>query len=143
MRTWNTSWRHSHSVNDRRGAPRREAHLEARLMFSLSLLDEKPGAESPQASTVFIGHTRNLSETGLALVLYTIRLEDRHLNILDGALRILLDLPTGPVQIHAVTVRCERLDENEAESGYLVGVRITKMSDGEWVRLVNYLRALR
>jgi hypothetical protein len=67
----------------------------------------------------------------------------QYLNVVGNPLHIMLELPDGTVRIRATPVRCERLDEKERETGYLVGVRITEMNDSEWVRLVQYVRTLR
>jgi hypothetical protein len=89
------------------------------------------------------GYTRNLSETGLALVAPSLRFGGHYLNVVGSPLHLMLELPNGTVHIRATPVRCERLEENESETGYLIGVRITEMNDGEWVRLVQYVRTLR
>lgn len=139
QRALHSPWQPSNVVNERRSAPRHETQLEARLLFSVSLLDAKPGPSGAQSPLTLVGYTRNISETGLALIIPSIRIGDKYLNVVNSQLRILLDLPIGPIQIHATPVRCERLDEK----GYLLGVRITKMNDSEWVRLVKYLYMLR
>jgi hypothetical protein len=108
-------------------------------MFSLSL----QGAEERAASlpSLLAGYTRNLSETGLALVVPSLHFGGHYLNVVGSTLHIMLELPTGTVPIRATPVRCERLDGKE--TGYLIGVRITEMNDSEWVRLVQYVRSLR
>lgn len=145
MRASRQAWQHSHIAgeSERRSAPRCEAHLEARLLFSLSL----QGTEGHDSATVLPslleGYTRNLSETGLALVVPSLHFGGRYLNVVGSTLHVMLELPTGTVRIRATPVRCERLGEKEGETGYLVGVRITEMNDSEWVRLVQYVRRLR
>jgi PilZ domain len=86
------------------------------------------------------GYTRNLSETGLAIVVPSLHFGGRYLNVVGSPLHIQLALPQGRVRIRATPVRCERLEDEE---GYLIGVRITEMNDSEWVKLVQYVRALR
>jgi len=89
------------------------------------------------------GYTRSLSETGLALIVPSLYFGGHYLNVVGSTLHIMLELPTGTVPIRATPVRCEKLDDKEGETGYLIGVRITEMNDSEWVRLVQYVRTLR
>jgi hypothetical protein len=143
------AWQHSQgataaaaaTTGERRGAPRCAAYLESRLLFSLSLEDKEDGAEAATLPAILEGYTRNLSETGLALVVPSLNLGGRYLNLVGSPLHIMLELPAGRVRIRATPVRCERLDGKE--EGYLIGLCITEMNDSEWVRLVQYVRALR
>lgn len=128
-------------MSERRSAPRCEAHLEARLLFSLSL--RGTGERAAAFPSLLEGYTRNLSETGLALIVPSLHFGGQYLNVVGSTLHICLELPGGNVPIRATPVRCERLDDNGRETGYLIGVRITEMNDSEWVRLVQYVRALR
>ena len=144
MRALQQAWRHNPSAaaeNERRGVPRCEARMEARLHFSLSIEEGENQPLGATLPTLLEGYTRNLSETGLALIVPTLYLGGRYLNLVGGPLHILLELPTGRVRIRATPVRCERLDGEE--EGYMVGLCITEMDDGEWVRLVQYVRTLR
>ncbi|HEX8144730.1 MAG TPA: PilZ domain-containing protein [Pyrinomonadaceae bacterium] len=143
MRALQQASRHSHSAKtkERRSAPRCEAQLDARLLFSLSLQ-----ATEGRVATLpphLEGYTRNLSETGLALVVPSLLFGGHYLNVVGSPLHIMLELPDGTVRIRATPLRCERLKDEESETGYLVGVRITEMNDSEWVRLVQYVRTLR
>ena len=142
MRALQPAWQHSPSAaaaHERRSAPRCEAYLEARLLFSLSSQAATVGDSA--LPSPLEGHTRNLSETGLAIVVPSLRFGGHYLNLVGSPLHIQLELPTARVSIRATPVRCERLDEEE--EGYLVGVRITEMNDSEWVKLVQYVRKLR
>ncbi|HEX8097209.1 MAG TPA: PilZ domain-containing protein [Pyrinomonadaceae bacterium] len=137
----NQTWQ-PRDFSERRGAPRTRAELEARLAFSV-YAQGGPSQATERDRQQVAGHTRNISETGLALVVPSIRCGGQFFNVVGQELDITLELPTEPVQVQASTVRCERLDGRGAEKGYLVGVRITEMSDKEWVRLVQYVRSLR
>ncbi|HEY6189041.1 MAG TPA: PilZ domain-containing protein [Pyrinomonadaceae bacterium] len=145
MRALQQAWLHSPRAgeSERRSAPRCDAHLEARLLFSLSLQGTDEGERATVLPSLLEGHTRNLSETGLALVVPSLHFGGRYLNVVGSTLHVMLELPTGTVRIRATPVRCERLGEKDEETGYLVGVRITEMNDSEWVKLVQYVRRLR
>ena len=60
----------------------------------------------------------------------------------EGTMRIELDLPDGPLELHATPVRYEQIDEGDTERGYLIGARITSMSDADRERFRAYLRTL-
>ena len=91
-------------------------------------------------SSELIGETVNLSETGVAISVSSRHIDHRYLNIVGCKLDLTLDLPTGPVQMQVTTKWCRLLEEETAER-YVMGMRITKMSDDEWVALVRYVHA--
>lgn len=122
-------------LGNRRHAP----HYRARLGLAVSLLDAKPRAY-PSALE---GHTRDLSASGLGVILPAIRIGERYLTGDTHMLRITLRLPAASVQIHGTPVRYERLGEEDADTGYLVGVRIKEMSDRDRAVFEEYLRTIR
>lgn len=121
-------------IRDRRRAER----LQVSLPFTISLVDER-SSRRPQATD---GHTLDISNSGLALVLSVIRIGDRYLAGENPRLRIKLELPVGPVEIQATSVRYERLDEENSETGYLIGVSITEMSESDRARYDEYISSL-
>jgi hypothetical protein len=125
-------------IGNRRRAPR----YKLRLPLSISLLDVRSSANGARArSPALEGHTRDLSETGLAIILPAIRIGENYLMGEGRTLRVVLELPTAPVEMKVVPVRYERLDESEAEKGYLIGLSINEMSDQDRERFVEYLRS--
>jgi hypothetical protein len=121
-------------VGNRRRAPR----LRVRLPVFVSLLDATPGA--PPAAGV-AGHTRDLSESGLGVVLPVIRVGDRYL-VGDGVtLRLTLKLPTVSARLYGTPVRYERLEEGHADAGFIIGIRLTEDSDR--TLLSDYLKSLK
>ena len=118
-------------IGDRRRAPRRRL----RLPFSLSLLDAPPNANGARRrSPTLEGYTRDVSATGLALILPAIRIGEHYLIGEGRNLRLIIEFPTGPLQVDVTPVRYERLGEDETEKGYLVGVQIIEMSDQDRAR---------
>ncbi|MEO6390610.1 MAG: PilZ domain-containing protein [Pyrinomonadaceae bacterium] len=86
------------------------------------------------------GYTCDLSETGLSLVMPSIRIGGYYLTGDGCSLLIKLDLPGGEVQMQAVAQRYERIQEN-LETKYLIGARITEISNENRQRFVSYLQA--
>ena len=144
MKAWMQSWRPSNFIDDfeggRRQAPRCEVRLKVALRFSLSPLAAEANSSTPQLSEM-IGETLNLSETGLAVAVPSNHIDHRYLNIVGCTLHLTLELPDEPVQMHATPKWCEWRLEDERVRSYLIGLRITEMSDEEWVRLVRYIHA--
>ena len=140
---------HDRSDGDERRATRYGAQLDARLLFHISIEPGtarsnggEPDGGAPHTLRL-VGHTRNISETGLAFIVPTLRIGDRFAHVIGSQLRITLYLPSGHVEIRATPVRYEQLPPGDPERGYLIGVRIVEMSDDEWVRMVGYVRSLR
>jgi c-di-GMP-binding flagellar brake protein YcgR len=111
---------------------------QPRLPFSLTMLDQSKGKGARHVMKVN-GFTRNISETGLALLVPGIRKGDHHLAATNRRLLIVLELPNGSIRLQAKPVRYERL---RSENGYLVGARIISMSDDDRVRFRRYLYRL-
>ena len=124
-------------VGNRRRAPRRCV----RLAVFVSLLDSAPGA--PPAGGV-AGHTYDLSESGLGIVIPAIRLGDRYL-VGDGVtLRLTLKLGEQSARLYGTPVRYERLDEGQdgqTDPGFLLGIRLNE--DGDRALLADYLKSLK
>jgi hypothetical protein len=120
-------------VADRRRAPRHRVRLPALV----ALLDAS-GAQPANVS----GHTRDVSEDGVALVLPGIRVGDRYLVGDTVSLRVTLRLPDKNVRLYGKPVRYERLDEPQHEDkGFMIGVRLDQTSDH--ALLVEYLKTLK
>lgn len=124
-------------VRSLRQAPR----YGPRLPFTLSLLDPQADRASRMALTLN-GYTRNVSETGMALVVPAIRKGDHHLAARNRCLLIVLALPTGTIRFQASPIRYERLKRGAGEGGYLIGVRIISMNDEDKLRFLKYINRL-
>lgn len=69
-----------------------------------------------------------------------IHIDGHYLTESGSTLLVLLELPDGPILIHAVAVRYDRLDEDSAEMNYLIGMRIVEMSKQDRARLLTFLK---
>jgi hypothetical protein len=128
-------------VGNRRQSPRLKTKLP--LTVSIAGRQTKAAATGARRAPVLSGHTRDLSATGLAFILPSILLGEQHLTGEGRTLHISLELPAGPIMIQAVPARYERLEEEATEKLYLIGARITKMSDEDRARFEEYLKLLR
>jgi hypothetical protein len=138
-------------LGNRREAERYEVELEAevegqigaRLLLSVALAQPQEKPADALRPSKLIGSTRNVSETGLAIVLSSLRLGSTLITEENCALRIVLDIyPDGLVEMDAVAVHHRRFEEKEADAGYLIGVQITEMSESDRARYLDYLGRL-
>lgn len=123
------------------GNRRRARRYRVSMTASISLVDVKQVAESAIARRTpkIEGHTRDLSSTGVALIVPTIRVGEYYLTGEGRRLLVTLQHPMGPLSIRVTPVRYEQLDEGDTETGYLIGTHITEMSDEDRARFNAYL----
>jgi len=124
---------------ERRGAVRHKLQRAARLLYVLAL----PEAESDlKGAPPLIGHTRDLSVTGLSLVVPALRASDREFYGKKDTLHITLSLPTHNLEIRAIPVRYQWLDEYSGIKSYLIGAHIVDMSNEDRALFNRYLEML-
>lgn len=127
-------WEIVGNMSNKRRSPRQPVHLPCKI----SLHDPDLSAES--ASRALIGHTRDASVGGLAIVV-----PDAHIGAQDLArselLHITLALPTEQVDVYATPVHYERVHEGGTEA-YLIGARLSDASSHARARFVKYLHTL-
>jgi len=126
------------NYEDRRQSPRLDANLEARLEFSVLLREAEDSEGGVQHLRAVAGHTVNISKAGLAVMLYAQNIDEQYLLGAEGSMAIELDLPNGlSIEIQATPVRYEKRDE-----GYLIGARISEMSERDRGLFLEYLSEL-
>ncbi|MDT4897497.1 MAG: hypothetical protein QOH25_2574 [Acidobacteriota bacterium] len=129
-------------VGNRRRAPRYLTHLEAGLALSVSLPIAKAAAKGAGQLLKLAGYTRDVSATGLALIVPTIRIGGQYITGENRPLEIMLKLPTGQIRVKATSVRYAPLEEEGTDTGYLIGVAIVWMSDEDRTHFNAYLKTL-
>lgn len=129
-------------VGNRRRAPRFKTHLEVGLAISVSVPGAKNGAKGE--SLRLAGYTRDISATGLALIVPAIRIGGNYITGENRTLEIMLKLPNGTVKMFGKPVRYTSLDEDDAtDTGYLVGIHIESMSEGDRARFNEYIEKMK
>jgi hypothetical protein len=130
-------------VGDRRRSPRRGARFAARVPAAVTLLEMGGGhaAGAPQAPSA-AGETRDLGPSGLTLRLGRIRVGGQYLTDGEHHLGVRLELPAGEVSLIAKAVRFEQPSEGAGEPGYLLGLRILTVREGDAELYSAYLRTL-
>lgn len=122
-------------IGNRRGGKR----VQARLSFNLSLSDPRLNSNGSRRLPALDGHTLDVSNTGLALVVPAIRIGEHYLAGADRKLHVRLELPSGPVEMNLAPVRYESLEDSSEETGYLIGARILEMSDADRASFEKYV----
>jgi c-di-GMP-binding flagellar brake protein YcgR len=125
-------------IKDRRHAERRHV----RLPISASFIEKTKKLNSRRPLTTLKGYTHDISGDGMAIVVPSIHIEGHYLVGEGRTLVVELQLPDGPVEVKVVPVRYERLDEDETATGYMIGSRITEMSDPDRKRFMAYIGTL-
>ena len=122
-------------VKDRRRAPR----FRTRLLFSISVSRNSKTNGSLSRERILKGHTKDISVSGLGLMLPQVHLDGHHLATEGRELHLTLELPGGVIPITVVPARYEHLDESELGCGYLIGVRILEISDEDRSRMESFI----
>ena len=86
--------------------------------------------------------TRDLSETGIGVVADTIYVGYTCIVDEGRPLRLRLVLPAGEIELQTTAAHYLRLDREGAEPSYLIGLRITSMSDDAHRLYQQYLEEL-
>jgi DNA-binding response OmpR family regulator len=128
---------------ERRSAERHKHQRAARLLYKLAMSDSNPNVKGAELSTTLIGHTRDLSVTGLSLVVPGLRGSDREFFGKKEIMHITLSLPDQNLHIQAIPVRYQWLDDYAGIKSYLVGAHIVHMSDDDRAHFNRYLEMLR
>jgi hypothetical protein len=121
---------------------RRVIRRKARLPVSVSRVEPNAPVDSADDPLSVLGYTRDLSADGLALIVPSIPPGEDDLTSGAHRLRIILALPAGDIEMCVTVVRHERLDESDAEIGYLLGVSIAEMMKNERELYLEYVRTL-
>lgn len=125
------------SYSTRRFFRRRAVQVEVKIRF-------RPPASFTSTGDVarltLVGRTRDISETGMALVVSAKNI-DRYLTRKENVFDVELRLPEGAVTLQAVPVYFKKLSSGGVVS-YLIGSRFTDVQDQQHARLVTFLRSL-
>jgi c-di-GMP-binding flagellar brake protein YcgR len=86
--------------------------------------------------------TRDLSETGVGVVVGSIYVGYTCVVDEGRTLQVRLALPAGDIEMEATSAHYIRLDTGADQPAYLIGLRITSMSEDDRTLYNNYLEEL-
>jgi CheY-like chemotaxis protein len=128
----------SAGIIERRTAVRYPLTRDARLLFTSSPSDSSSAASS-QPTPSLVGHTRDISESGLSLIVPCVHDSDSRFFGAPTLLQIILSLPTSMIEVEVSPVRYQWLEEHAGKRSYLIGARITRMSEHDAVKFKEYI----
>jgi hypothetical protein len=117
----------SKSITERVVSPRKKYEVPIKIWFEPDKTSGK--LKAPVENLVITGETKDMSRSGVGFIVGAIRIQE---NYLVGGGRILnaeLDLPSGKIQMQIVGMRYEEVGQHISTARFLVGARITQMSD--------------
>ena len=120
----------------------KERRLKPRFNAELSCDITPGGAELLFPDDRLECRTRDLSETGVGVVAGSIYVGYTCVVDEGGALRLRLALPSGEIEMEATSAHYLRLDSGADQPVYLIGLRITSMSEEVRTLYNNYLEGL-
>ena len=118
-------------VGNRRISPRLPVEVNAHLVVLL-----------PEVKISIEGQTRDLSRTGLALMLPETSLYPEHIRLEDCKIEVEMTLPTGRIELEAIPVRHRRVDLEDSGKALFIGAYIVRIGDIDRARLTGYLEIL-
>lgn len=124
------------------GNRRRTKRARVRLDFSLSLSDPRLASNGSRRSNSLKGHTLDVSADGIALIVPAIRIGDQYLVADNRSIYVRLELPDGPVELSVLPVRYESLEEDAEDTGYVIGGKITEISEVDRERFHTYVASI-
>jgi hypothetical protein len=121
---------------DRRQSPR----LRVRLLFSVRIHRAGNGNGSGRRAKSLMGHTRDISCRGLALLVPQVHVDGHHLAAEGRELELRLEMGNGePISMVVMPRRYERLGDSELGCTYLIGARIVSIDEADRMRYLNFL----
>jgi hypothetical protein len=100
-----------------------------KLAFSVTPADRRISSNGSGRLKWLDGHTRDVSFTGLGMIVPAIRIGEHYLVGDNRRLLVRLELPVGPVEAIVKPVRYEALEEDDSDNGYIIGAHILEMDE--------------
>ena len=114
------------SISKRVVASRHKYEVPIKLSFET---DRNTGRlQNPLESLFITGETKDLSQTGIAFVVSSIRLKENYLVGEGRTLNAELDLPSGKIKMQIVGQRYEQVGKHISTANFLVGAKILRMT---------------
>jgi hypothetical protein len=107
-----------------------QQQCEEHLPFTLTIHDDETDGEAGRQPVTLIGYTQNINKDTLTLVGPFYHFGYRCLMGHNRALQIVLNLPTGPINIQGFPVRYTRISDDKLRDGYmLTGLNINSFDE--------------
>ena len=110
-----------------------------RLPLTVSILYFKTATVCVPCSPAIPGHLRDISKTGVSLVVPTIRFGNCSLVSGCFPLGISIEIPNGVVSVQIIPVRYDLLNAAQDKPKYLIGARIRQITKSDSTRLLQHI----
>jgi hypothetical protein len=122
---------------ERRASVRKKFEVPVKVCFA----PEKNVHNLTSCEDSFLsGETVDLSESGIAFVVSSIRIKEKYLVGQDRVLHVEMDLAGKKIQMRVLGKRYERVGIHASTEKYLVGAAITEMSADDRTKYEYFLR---
>jgi hypothetical protein len=115
------------SVTERVVAPRKKYEVPIKIWFEPERMTGR--LKMPLENLVITGETKDMSKTGVGFIVPAIRIQENYLVGGGRILNVELDLPGGKIQMQVVGMRYEEVGEHISTARFLVGAKITQISE--------------
>ena len=103
---------------------RRPFHVPIKITIFPEVITGRLNKDAKRESLSISGETQDLSSTGVAFVVSSIRLREYYLVGENRTLHAELDLPNGKIKLELVGVRYEQVGIHDSTVNYMIGARI-------------------
>lgn len=117
----------SKSINEHIAARRYEYHVPIKITFEPNR--NTGNLQVPLNSLSIRGETQDISESGIAFIVPSIRLREHYLVGEGHTLNAELDLPNGKVKMRVMGQRYEQIGQHISTIQYLIGAKILSMTE--------------
>ncbi|MBL8181168.1 MAG: PilZ domain-containing protein [Blastocatellia bacterium] len=117
--------RFNRSLSERLVANRRKHAAPMRVWFEPDI--NTPHHHQIAKSMAIPGETVDMSRTGIAFVVSSIRVQEKYLVGQDRKLHVEIDLPSGRVEMQVVGKRYEKVGIHLSDEKFLIGANIVKL----------------
>lgn len=123
---------------ERRASVRKKFEVPVRVCFAP---EKNPNNITRSCEDLFLsGQTVDLSETGIAFVVASIRIKEKYLVGQERVLNVELDLAGKTVRMQVLGKRYERVGIHASTERYLVGAAITEMGPDDRQKYEYFLK---
>lgn len=119
---------------------RRPFHVPIKITIYPDVITGRLLKEAKRETLSISGETQDLSKTGVAFVVSSIRLREYYLVGENRTLHAELDLPNGKIKLELVGVRYEQVGIHDSTVNYMIGAKIVAAEPLEMEVYEEYLR---
>lgn len=130
--------RFSRTLNEKMVSSRRGHQAPIKIWFDPDVKTER-ALEAARAACV-LGHTVDISRTGIAFLVPSIRVKEKYLVGHERMLNVEIDLPSGKINMRVLGKRYEMVGEHSTTERFHVGAQIVEVADESKENFNTFLR---